>query len=149
MNDLERRFGRGRGEGEDVEEDDEDVDEGEEEEEANDDFDDDGPSSGPGGGGGQEPSPGRSSEDEDEGEVGGSNACFYCNKQGHWQDSCPVRRRHEAEEQQWPQRSCPRCKQTCLVKTSRSQANPDRQYYRCSNCPSGRPFVAWCDGRSW
>ena len=159
VEELERRFGRrqqaGQGEEDDGEEDDGEEDDGEEDdgEENEEDSEDEEESEEEGEEGeGERAAPSHSRSDAGTSSSRGErdrNACYFCGRIGHWANACPLRTREQREKEKVYPRNCHRCGLRCEVKTSRTDKNPGRHYYRCEPCQQqhGQGWVGWCDGR--
>ncbi|XP_010028920.2 uncharacterized protein LOC104419088 [Eucalyptus grandis] len=84
-----------------------------------------------------------------------NDTCFSCKKQGHWTKDCPDKSPSKSSQQP-PSADVPvlqcRCGAgACVVRTSHTQQNPDRKFYKClERAPDGDGvggcgFFAWCD----
>ncbi|XP_020246220.1 uncharacterized protein LOC109824108 [Asparagus officinalis] len=81
--------------------------------------------------------------------------CYSCNREGHYSTTCPNKNRGSPGAspskalfpkcpQKYPELECRACGQVCVVRTSRTEKNPDRDFYAC---PRGNMcnMFQWCD----
>ncbi|XP_010942332.1 uncharacterized protein [Elaeis guineensis] len=87
------------------------------------------------------------------------NVCFGCNKEGHWLRDCPLRAKLSpgspdpgagagvAGGRRYPETQCPCGRGPCIVLTSRTDRNPNRDFYRCpgKSVTERCKFFLWCD----
>ncbi|KFK25628.1 hypothetical protein AALP_AA8G139400 [Arabis alpina] len=66
--------------------------------------------------------------------------CFRCGEPGHWISDCPL-----SDQPPPPLIHCRCGGGFCLIKVSKSLANPGRRYYKCPAVQSCRTFIKWCD----
>ncbi|XP_038972557.1 uncharacterized protein LOC103723908 [Phoenix dactylifera] len=91
------------------------------------------------------------------------NVCFGCNQEGHWVRDCPLRARPSPGSpgsaaagigapggRGYPERQCPCGRGPCIVLTSRTERNPNRDFYRCpvKSATEKCKFFLWCDTAS-
>eukprot|EP00928_Gymnodinium_smaydae_P080314 TRINITY_DN64031_c0_g1_i1.p1 TRINITY_DN64031_c0_g1~~TRINITY_DN64031_c0_g1_i1.p1 ORF type:complete len:426 (-),score=72.28 TRINITY_DN64031_c0_g1_i1:42-1319(-) len=82
---------------------------------------------------------------------GAQDVCFKCQKSGHWARDCPnVGTGEQAPPSEGP--PCPCGAGPCLVMTSRSAANPGRQFLKCprsdvASRANGCGYFSWLDER--
>lgn len=91
------------------------------------------------------------------------NVCFGCNREGHWLRDCPSRAKSSprspdpaaagvgpAGGRRYPERQCPCGRGPCIVLTSRTELNPNRDFYRCpvKSADERCKFFLWCDAAS-
>ncbi|ONK58640.1 uncharacterized protein A4U43_C09F15130 [Asparagus officinalis] len=83
--------------------------------------------------------------------------CYSCNREGHYSTTCPNKNRGSPGAspskalfpkcpQKYPELECRACGQVCVVRTSRTEKNPDRDFYACPGQGCCNHFE-WCDGQ--
>lgn len=86
--------------------------------------------------------------------ISNGNTCYSCKKPGHWYKDCPDKTSKKSAEPRslprvmgidgWQYQPCVICScgGVCVIKISKSESNPGREYWGCSIC---RQFVRWVD----
>jgi hypothetical protein len=74
--------------------------------------------------------------------------CFKCGSVSHWYRDCPMRTNAPPSQAQSSQASssieaktCPKCQKQCAIRTSQTQRNPGRHFYKCDH-PCN--YFEWC-----